>query len=104
MKNAHELYAAKGLTLIARSPRVRQTGYPPLSIVLCYDATNKRYVTQAEALLPSGDYQCAGVQNEFVVGRAKGADARAFAKAVDDYVARGARLGAFQIEKLAEVA
>lgn len=95
MQNATELYSRAGLKLITRSPRVRQTGFPPLSVVLCYCTKRKMYITRCEALRPNGALELVAVTNEFQVSKAKGGDARAFAKAVDDYIARGKRLGAF---------
>lgn len=98
MQNATELYSRAGLKLISRSPRVRQTGFPPLSVVLCYCPKRKMYITRCEALRPNGMLELVAVTNEFQVSKAKGADTRAFAKAVDDYIARGNNLGAFHAE------
>ena len=98
MSNAIELYSRAGLILIARSPRVRQAGFPPLSIVLCHWPKQKMYITKCEALRESGRLELVAVANEFKVSNARGGDTRAFAKAVDDYIARGKRLGAFHTE------
>lgn len=98
MKTASELYKLHKLTLIARSPRVRRSGYPPCAVVLCYSAEQRMYITRLEAITPQREFVAAGVTNEFAVGKARGADTRAFAKAVDDYIARGNNLGAFHAE------